>query len=103
MGKEIEVLVTGGTGYMGSRLITMLLPRGHRVCALARQTSLGRVPEGAMPVVGDALDAASVAAVENPQPRGQIQIIDVAGIRSDGHDDSQSKSAGAEVGGDGFV
>ena len=44
---------------MGSRLIATLLARGHRVRALARQTSLGRVPEGATPVVGDALDAES--------------------------------------------
>ena len=62
MAKEFDVFVTGGTGYVGSRLIATLLTRGHRVRALARQTSLGRVPEGATPVVGDALDAESVAA-----------------------------------------
>ena len=60
--KELDVFVTGGTGYMGSRLISILLVRGHRVRVLARQTSLGRVSDGATPVVGDALDAESVAA-----------------------------------------
>lgn len=58
----LDIFVTGRTGYMGTRLISTLLARGHRVRALARQTSLGRVPEGATPVVGDALDAESVAA-----------------------------------------
>jgi hypothetical protein len=41
---------------MGSRLISTHLAGGHRDRALARQTSLGRVPDGATPVVGDALD-----------------------------------------------
>jgi UDP-glucose 4-epimerase len=110
--KELDVFVTGGTGYMGSRLISILLVRGHRVRVLARQTSLGRVPDGATPVVGDALDAESVAAalrsgdagdakrlglvtieqmlgalvaaVENPPPNGRVQIVNVAGIRSAG-------------------
>ena len=61
MARQFDVFVTGGTGYVGSRLIATLLTRGHRVRALARQTSLGRVPEAATPVVGDALDAESVA------------------------------------------
>jgi uncharacterized protein YbjT (DUF2867 family) len=60
--RQFDVFVTGGTGYVGSRLIATLLTSGHRVRAFARQTSLGRLPEGATPVVGDALDAESVAA-----------------------------------------
>ena len=59
MAKEFDVFVTGGTGYVGSRLIATLLARGHRVPPLRARTSLGRVPEGATPVVGDALDAES--------------------------------------------
>ena len=62
MAKGFDVFVTGGTGYMGSRLISALLGRRHRVRALARRTSLDRVPNGATVVVGDPLDAESVIA-----------------------------------------
>ena len=34
-----RVFVTGGTGYMGSRLISLLQQRGHSVVALARTGS----------------------------------------------------------------
>jgi uncharacterized protein YbjT (DUF2867 family) len=61
-----DVLVTGGTGYLGGRLIPALAARGHRVRALARPISLDRVPAGAAAVAGDALDAASVAAALRP-------------------------------------
>ena len=56
-----DVLVTGGTGYIGSRLISTLAARGHRVRALARPGAVSRVPTGAHTLIGDALDASSVA------------------------------------------
>lgn len=40
---------------MGSRLIPVLLQRGHPVTALARPGSEGRLPGGVVPAVGDAL------------------------------------------------
>lgn len=55
-----HVLVTGGTGYIGRRLIARLVERGHRVRVLARAASVDRVPRGALAVVGDALDADSI-------------------------------------------
>jgi len=61
-----DVLVTGGTGYIGQRLVPALLARGHRVCVLARQPSVPRVPAGATAVIGDALDAESVGRVLRP-------------------------------------
>jgi uncharacterized protein YbjT (DUF2867 family) len=42
---------------MGRALIAALLGRGHSVRALARQTSIDRVPAGAEVVVGNALEA----------------------------------------------
>ena len=54
-----DVFVTGGTGYIGSRLIPRLVANGHRVRALVRKPSLSRLPPGCTPVIGDALDAAS--------------------------------------------
>lgn len=55
------VFLTGGTGYVGQRLASALVARGHRVRVLARPKSVGRVAAGAEAVVGDALDAASYA------------------------------------------
>jgi uncharacterized protein YbjT (DUF2867 family) len=54
-----EVFVTGGTGYIGRRVIPALVARGHRVRALVRQASLLRLPPGCTPVIGDALDAST--------------------------------------------
>jgi len=54
-----KVFVTGATGYIGSRLAAQLLARGHAVCALVREVSIGKLAAGCEPVVGNALDAAS--------------------------------------------
>ena len=61
-----DVLVTGGTGYVGRPLIGALLARGHRVRALCRGSSASRVPSGASAVIGDALAADSIAAALRP-------------------------------------
>jgi uncharacterized protein YbjT (DUF2867 family) len=97
MPQSVDVFITGGTGYVGRHLIPALLGRGHRVRALARETSLARVPAGAQAVVGDALDADSVAAalrpdvtvvhlVGTPHPSPakakQFEEIDLASIRA---------------------
>jgi uncharacterized protein YbjT (DUF2867 family) len=55
-----NIFLTGGTGYMGSRLIPLLLARGPKVRALARKGS-------------------EVRAVENPA-KG-IRTIEVPEIR----------------------
>jgi nucleoside-diphosphate-sugar epimerase len=58
----LSVFISGATGYVGSRLAADLHARGHRVRALSRPGSSGRVPPGAEVVLGDALDAASYQA-----------------------------------------
>jgi len=55
-----NVLLTGGTGYMGRALIPELVSRGHNVRALVRRGSEHKLEKGAATVMGDALDAASV-------------------------------------------
>src|SRR5215831_3423834 len=59
--------VTGGTGYIGRPLIEALLTRGYSVHALVRPGSEARLPPGATPVPGDALDAGSFAAAIPPR------------------------------------
>jgi uncharacterized protein YbjT (DUF2867 family) len=54
-----RVFITGGTGYVGRRLVRALLELGYEVRVLTRPGSTGRVPSGASAVVGDALDASS--------------------------------------------
>lgn len=56
-----SVFIAGGTGYIGRRLIAALVARGHTVRALARAGSEGKLPPGAVPVIGDVLRAASFA------------------------------------------
>jgi uncharacterized protein YbjT (DUF2867 family) len=56
-----NVFITGGTGYIGQRLIPELLKRGHTVRALARRGSEAKLPRGCQSVIGDPLDRASFA------------------------------------------
>ena len=53
------VFITGGTGYIGTRLIRSLLNNGHRVIALVRKGSENKVPAGCEIVIGDPLEASS--------------------------------------------
>lgn len=54
-----RIFITGGTGYIGSRLIPRLASQGHEVVALVRPGSEHKLPAACTPVLGDALDGAS--------------------------------------------
>lgn len=71
------VFITGGTGYMGQRLISMLLERGHQVRALARAGAEKKLPQGCSPIVGNALDGAGYAAQIAPADTF-VQLVGVA-------------------------
>jgi len=45
----VNVFVTGGTGYMGCRLISGLVTRGHPVRALTRPASQYKLPPDCTP------------------------------------------------------
>ncbi len=52
----MQVFLTGGTGYMGQRLIPLLAAKGHQISALVRKGSEQKLPQGCTPVLGNALD-----------------------------------------------
>jgi uncharacterized protein YbjT (DUF2867 family) len=71
------VFITGGTGYIGSRLIPRLRARGHSVRALVRRGSEAKLPPGCEAVVGNALDANSYRDAVKPSETF-IQLVGVA-------------------------
>ena len=92
-----SVFVTGSTGYIGRPLIGALLDRGDAVHALVRPGSEHRLPAGATPHAGDALDAATFAAAiprgatvvhlvgtphPNPSKAAEFERVDLQSIRA---------------------
>jgi uncharacterized protein YbjT (DUF2867 family) len=71
------VFITGGTGYVGRRVIPLLLQRGHTVHALLRPGSEAKIPLGCEVVLRNALDAASYA--DRVQPADTL--MQLVGVR----------------------
>jgi len=52
----MDVLVIGGTGFIGTALCEELVDRGHEVTALSRNAETADLPEGVEPSDGDVTD-----------------------------------------------
>jgi uncharacterized protein YbjT (DUF2867 family) len=85
-----HVFVTGATGYVGSRLVSLVVSRGHRVTALAREQSRDKLPAGCKAAIGNALDGDSyrhllndadtfvqLVGVAHPGPAKARQFVDI--------------------------
>lgn len=96
MAERRIIFVTGGTGYMGQRLIAQLVGRGHQGRSLARAGSEGKLPKGCTAVAGSALDQTTFAdkiapvdtvvqlvGVPHPSPSkgAQFRAIDLVSVR----------------------
>jgi uncharacterized protein YbjT (DUF2867 family) len=94
---SLSVFVTGGTGYVGRPLIAALLARGHKVHALVRSGSEGKVPPGTVTAIGNALDESTFASSippaatlvhlvgtphPNPAKAAEFQRVDLRSIRA---------------------
>ncbi len=92
-----SIFIAGGTGYIGSRLIPILLNRGHHVRALARSGSSHKLPQGCEAVIGDPPDSDSfvrqirpsdtfvqLVGVPKPSPAkaAQFRAVDLPAIRA---------------------
>ena len=71
------ILVTGGTGFIGTHLLEMLVAKGESVRALVRRTAVPRrLPEGVETVYGDLAGGAGLAEAL----RGTDVVIHLAGV-----------------------
>jgi len=92
-----KVFVTGAGGFIGSRLASELLRRGHSVRGLVRPGSRPKLAPGCEAVIGDALDSSSwvdqvrgcdtmvhLVGVAHPSPAkaAQFRSLDLAGARA---------------------
>src|SRR5579875_1379484 len=85
-----RVFITGGTGYIGSRLIPHLHANGYDVIALVREQSRAKLPWNCTPVTGDALNGDSyqklvdgadtfvhLVGVSHPSPAKAKQFLEI--------------------------
>src|SRR3954454_8371118 len=92
-----QIFITGGTGYMGSRLIKMLLEKGYKVKALVRNGSESRLPKECDYVIANAFDPESFSkeisegsvfiqllgvAHPSPKKKEQFKTIDLASVKA---------------------
>jgi uncharacterized protein YbjT (DUF2867 family) len=90
------ICITGGTGYIGSRLIPLLAARGHQLRAVVRPGSERKMPTGVSAIVADPLRKGSytesirgcdtfihLIGVPHPSPAkaAQFRAIDLPSIK----------------------
>jgi uncharacterized protein YbjT (DUF2867 family) len=101
-----QIFITGGTGYMGKRLIKLLLNKGCSVKALVRKGSENKLPAGCSYVIANAFDAGSfvlaipagvtfiqLLGVPHPSPKkkAQFKTVDLLSAKASAH---AAKAAG---------
>ncbi|PCR89951.1 complex I NDUFA9 subunit family protein [Natrinema ejinorense] len=59
----MNVLVAGGTGFIGTNLCAELVERGHQVTALSRSPADGGLPDGVESAIGDVSAYDSIAGI----------------------------------------
>lgn len=88
------IFITGGTGYIGKRLIKALVKEGdYQIKALVRKESAHKLPPGCDPIIGDALDSHSyldqiperavfihLVGVAHPSPRKKQEFREIDGV-----------------------
>jgi uncharacterized protein YbjT (DUF2867 family) len=75
--RQRKIFIAGGTGYLGSHLIPILLERGHEVTVLVRKGSETKVYPGCRIVSGDALNESTYK--ESIQPADTfVHLVGVA-------------------------
>jgi uncharacterized protein YbjT (DUF2867 family) len=102
------VFITGGTGYIGRRVATLLVARGHRVRLLVRPGSEHKVPGGCESAVGNPLDCSTFAhaiargdtllqllGVPHPSPAKARQFVEID-LRSATESVTAAAAAGVE-------
>jgi nucleoside-diphosphate-sugar epimerase len=70
------VFITGGTGYIGRRLIDRLLKKKYRVVALVRKGSETKIPVGAKTVIANPFDSTSFVS-SIPKDAVFVQLLGV--------------------------
>lgn len=93
----MNIFLTGGTGYMGARLVAELLQRGHCVRALARKGAEQKLPPDCTSIIGNALDKISYmnqicpadtfvhlvgVAHPNPAKAEQFRTVDLVSVQN---------------------
>jgi uncharacterized protein YbjT (DUF2867 family) len=86
----MNVFITGGTGYIGQRMIPLLMQHGHKVKALVRRGSDNKLPRSISNVIADPLQMDSytkeispadtfvhLIGVPHPSPAKATQFRDV--------------------------
>lgn len=71
-----RIFLTGGSGYVGSRLIPLLAERGHLIRALTRESSRDKLPSGCEVVIGNPLDRTTFT----DRMRGCDTVVQLVGV-----------------------